>query len=237
MVKIKGIDTQSLLSLVAGLAMGGGAGMAGGGGGIINLGGISGAGGERRVTEYPKEFAPDPFHIYPVAYIPGSPQFNAVGKSYKNTIERAAMQQSLEEHNAALLKYLRPGQSKKERQIAINLGREEEKRLPKWWNESNNREEFKVSSSAVSGIRVTPDGNVEVRWGDPAKAGSKKNPTGWYTFRQYPNTMEASKAAMELLQSPSIGRAVWPVKSRKPKNGGAGLGEWNAENYDGSYAV
>ena len=135
--------------------------------------------------------------------------------------------QTLEEHNAALMKYVRPGMPPKALHMAIAMGEEEEKKLPQFWDESsdvnNDRAKFNVSSSAVSGIRLTPDARVEVRWGTSPK---------WYTFQQYENTHEASKAAQKLLTAPSIGRAVYPIVSRKIKNPKNGLGKWNFDNYD-----
>ena len=108
---------------------------------------------------------------------------------------------------------------------ALHRGLEEEKNLAAFWNESESRRPFSVSSSAVTGIRLTPDARVEVQW--------KGKPT-WYTFRQYKDTHEASLAAQKLLQADSIGRAVYPVVSRPTKN--PLLGSWNRANYDGAFA-
>jgi hypothetical protein len=49
--------------------------------------------------------------------------------------------------------------------------------------------------------------------------------------------MLASKAARELLESDSIGRAVWPVRSRPLKKPNPKLGGWNKKNYEAGYAV
>ena len=107
---------------------------------------------------------------------------------------------------------------------ALQRGLEEEKNLAAFWNESASRRPFQVSSSAVTGIRMTPDARIQVQWtGCPT----------WYTFKQYPDTHEASLAAQKLLQADSIGRAVYPVVSRKVTN--PLLGEWNSENYDPAY--
>lgn len=202
-----------------------------------NVGG-TGRGGDGSASGYPEEFAPDNTHNYNVVYAPrpdgveGPYQnMNYMGKANAATIAEAAEQQSLNEHNEVLTKYVKMlPQNATPRQVrdAIQRGRDEEKQLPKWWNESNNRREFAVSSSAVKGIRITPEGNVEVQWGG-------KNPT-WYTFKKYGNTHEASKAARELLQADSIGRAVYPVVSRPLKKPNPLLGAWNKTNYDSAYA-
>ena len=202
-----------------------------------NVGG-TGRGGDGSASGYPEEFAPDNTHNYNVVYAPrpdgvvGPYQnMNYMGKANAATIAEAAEQQSLKEHNEALTQFVKTlpnNATPKQVRNAIQMGRDSEKQLPKWWNESNNRREFSVSSSAVKGIRITPEGNVEVQWGG-------KNPT-WYTFRKYGNTHEASKAALELLQSDSIGRAVYPVVSRPLKKPNPLLGAWNKNNYDAGYA-
>lgn len=218
------------------LAMGLGAGGATRGGpsllsiasGASFIPGVPGGADAFMAKQYPTEFAPDRYHNYGVVYVPsvdGNANENQFGKSYSDTIEEAGRMQTLEEHNAAIKKYIRPGMKPKELRAAIELGIADEKRLPQFWNESESRMPFKVSSSAVTGIRLTPDARVEVQW--------KGKPT-WYTFQQYPNTQEASLAAQELLQADSIGRAVYPVISRKVKN--SKLGSWNRKNYDGAFA-
>ena len=117
----------------------------------------------------------------------------------------------------------------REERNALNMGLEAEKQLPQFWNESKSRVPFSVSSSAVTGIRLTPDARIEIQW--------KGKPT-WYTFRQYGDTHEASLAAQELLRADSIGQAVMPYqrngKMVKYKN--PSLAWWNRKNYDGAFA-
>lgn len=190
--------------------------------------GVPGGADAFMAKQYPTEFAPDRYHNYGVVYVPsvdGNANENQFGKSYSDTIEEAGRMQTLEEHNDAIKKYIRPGMKPKELRAAIELGIADEKRLPQFWNESESRRPFKVSSSAVTGIRLTPDARIQVQW--------KGNPT-WYTFQQYPNTQEASLAAQELLKADSIGRAVYPVVSRNVNN--PLLGSWNRKNYDGAFA-
>lgn len=145
------------------------------------------------------------------------------------TAKEAARMQTLNEHNEALLKYVRPGMSPKEVDAAIRKGVRDEKKLPQYWDDLQNRRNFNVRSDAVHGIRITPDAKIQVRW--------RNSPT-WYTFRQYPDTHKASLEAQKLIMSPSLGRAVWPVMTRKggDKLAAKGYGKWNIEHYNGAYA-
>lgn len=185
--------------------------------------------------QYPDEFSPGTFHEYKVEYLPGSPNFNTQGKANASIIEAAGRMQSLEEHNNAIQKPIRdlpPGADPKTVRAALYRGLEAEKNLDAFWNESKSRKPFSVSSSAVTAIRLTPDARIEVKWAKP----SKNNPSGWYTFKQYPDTYQASLAAQKLLKADSIGRAVYPVISRPLKNPNPLLGSFNRENYDGAFA-
>ena len=194
--------------------------------------GMSDAASQFMAKQYPTEFAPDAWHNYDVDYIPGKANENSSGKANMSIIDEAGIMQDIDLHNRTITKYIHPGMTPKQQRLALNRGLDEEKRLPQFWNESASRLPFSVSSSAVTGIRLTPDARIEVQW---------KNKPTWYTFKAYPNTYEASRAAQELLKADSIGRAVYPVKSRGPgspyrSRGGKLLGEWNDKNYDGSMA-
>lgn len=241
----KGISARDVINLLIGMGAGGIGGAAGGPAARL-LGGQTTYlnipdRDELGAKDYPREFAPDAYHYHDVVYAPrpdgvkGPYQnMNYMGKADAATIEEAAEQQSLKEHQELLTKYVRMlPKDATPRQVrdALERGREEEKQNPKWWNESRDRRTFSVSSSAVKGIRITPEGNVEVQWGG-------KNPT-WYTFRHYPNTHLASKAAKELLKADSIGRAVMPYqRNGKPLNfkNPAAMSWWNRKNYEGAYA-
>ena len=231
----KPISTKDILKILFGMGLGGLQGAFGNLGGTASV--LLGGASSGKSDGYPSEFSPGSHHVYNVVYAPrpdgvsGPYQnMNSMGKADSAVIDEAAEQQTVKEHEDALLKYVRTlpaNATPKQIQAAMDRGREEEKTLPKWWNESNNRREFSVSSSAVKGIRITPEGSVQVKWG--------KSPT-WYTFKNYPNTQLASQAAKELLKSDSIGRAVYPVISRPPKKPNPLLGGWNAKNYEGGYA-
>lgn len=236
---------KELLSLLVGAGLGGSARLGGsvatrllssatGGNGGVTRGSLNDAASAFLAKNYPEEFAPSAWHNYEVQNIPltkaqrkdgQTGNYNQHGKSNKSVIEEAGVMQDIDLHNDTIKKYMRPGMTPKEQRIAIQRGLQDEKNLPQFWNESKSRRPFSVSSSAVSGIRLTPDARIEVQW--------HTSPT-WYTFKQYDNTYEASKAAQQLLLADSIGRAVWPVVSRgvaKP-----GLGDWNRPNYDGGMA-
>lgn len=179
--------------------------------------------------QYPEEFAPQAWHYYDVVNVPGAPNFNQHGKANKGTIEEAGIMQDIDLHNNTIKKYIRPGMTPKEERMALNKGLQEEKNLPQFWNESKSRRPFSVSSSAVTGIRLTPDARIEVQW---------KSSPDWYTFRSYPNTRAASEAAQELLKADSIGQAVMPVQRNgvKLKFNDPNMGWWNRRNYDPNYA-
>lgn len=228
---------KEVLALMLGMGMSGPAGVAG-----RVLGGMGSGPGAKLDTGrdgYPSEFAPDYDHVYDVIYAPrpngtrGKYQnMNYMGHANADTIEAAGRMQTLKEHEAALTQFMRPGMTPLEEREAMRRGVEAERRLPAFWSESRSRVPFTVSSSAVKGIRLSPDGRIEVQWG-----GGKKSKDKWYTFKQYPNVQEASLAAQELLKAPSIGRAVYPVVSHPPKKPNPLLGGWNRKNYDESMTV
>lgn len=191
--------------------------------------------------QYPSDFAPESYHTYNVQHIntDGRADENSVGRGFFPLIEEAGRMQTLKEHNDTITKYVHPGMTPKEMQKAIDKGMEEEKRLLQFWNESDqkvnpNRAQFTVSSSAVSGIRLTPDGRVQVMWKN-----KKGKDSSWYTYRQYPDVQQASVAAQQLLSSPSIGRAVMPFQRKGKmlnfKNPGL-YSDWSVKNYDPGFA-
>lgn len=120
------------------------------------------------------------------------------------TLDRAAAQngarmQTIDEHNRAINKYIRPGMDPVERRWAIQKGLEEERALESFWDENKPRVRLKAGSSAVSGIRINTDNTISVQFGGKGK---------WYTYAGGPNRFEASLAAKDLVTAPSIGRAI-----------------------------
>lgn len=254
-IQVDSNDLKSALLLAAVAAGGRGApGIAGGAarGGFGGTAGIlSGVGGIRRTapitsmyeaSEYPKKFTPEKYHYYDVELSPFVPVGTNMSADH-DLIKKAGRMQTLDEHNEALTKFLRPGMTEPEAHVALMEGIEAEKKLPQFWDESNaegtDRAKFTVRSSAVSGIRITPDGMVQVKWAKP----SKKNPSGWYNFKQFQNTHEASLAAQKLLNEDSIGRAVYPIltnplklKFKKKSKANGPLGTWNKEYFNSAFS-
>ena len=76
-----------------------------------------------------------------------------------------------------------------------------EKTLEEWWptQDSKPRREIHPESSAIEGIRIAPDGTVQVKW----IKGNK-----WYTYKAGNTLRESSEWAKDLLTAPSIGRAL-----------------------------
>ena len=156
---------------------------------------LSGAAGSPYVaSEYPTDV---PEFDYGVQFIPGPPQNNALLK--RAEAQKAARMQTLEEHNRAVNKYVRPGMTPVERRYAIQKGLEEEQKLLSFWKDSKPRVSITPSSSAVSGIRINDDNTISVQFGGKGK---------WYTYEGGPNRFEASLAAKDLVTAPSIGRAI-----------------------------
>ena len=237
---------KEIIALVLGSAMGGGNALVRAGSSLANIGGLPvpgsagvlsgivggaplGSVGALAAKGYPTEFAPRAWHYYEVVNVPGKPNFNQHGKANAGTIDEAGIMQTLDDHNRAIVQFVRPGMDKKTERAALSAGMDAEKALPAFWNESESRRPFTVSSSAITGIRLTPDARIEVQW---------KSSPKWYTFRAYDNTHEASKAAQQLLKADSIGRAVMPFQRNGVplKFNNPDIGWWNKINYDGSYA-
>lgn len=238
----KGEIAKEVLAFILGASMGGGragssmaanllasAARGGSTGSGTSVPGLSGVAQQFMAKQYPTEFAPDAWHNYDVDYIPGKANENSSGKANMSVIDEAGVMQDIDLHNRTITKYIRPGMTPQQERLALQQGLQEEKNLPQFWNESSSRRPFSVSSSAVSGIRLTPDARIEVQW---------KSSPNWYTFKSYPNTYEASLAAQELLKADSIGRAVMPFQRKGVplKFKTPGISWWNKKNYDPSYA-
>ena len=138
--------------------------------------------------------------------------------------------QTIDEHNRALSKFLRPGQTPMERSEALRKGREAEKKLWSFWTDSRPRINYSPSSTAVESIRITPDNRVEVKW----RNSKKMDNDGFYTFLAAADPFQASEAFNALVTAPSIGRAVYPVYTRNVKNPQPNLGWWNMTHFDPS---
>ena len=179
-----------------------------------------------KAKEYPKK--------YHAIHIPVADGMHNSGRD-QAMINEAGRMQEMKEHNNALFKHLRPGMTPQEVDKALKKGFNEEQSLPAYWDDNSYRREMDVKSDAVRAIRITPDAKIQVMWKGQH---SKNNPDGWYTFRQFPNTYEASLEVQKLLNEPSLGHAVMPILTMKggDKLAAKGYGRWNAANYNGAYA-
>jgi len=150
------------------------------------------------VAGYPK---PNEF-TYDVDYVATSgPQNNAEYK--RNPNPRAMRMQTIQEHNRALNKYIRPGMDPLELRAAIEKGKEEEQKLDSFWtDDSRPRRPVRSSSSAVSNVVINTDGTLSIRFRDKGN---------WYTYRGGADPYEAAMAAHDLVTAPSLGKAINPV--------------------------
>lgn len=144
-----------------------------------------------QILDLPDSYPSDSTFVYPVTYFPGTTAFNTV---FGEDAE-AARQQSLEEHRAALTKYLMPGMNPVQMQWAIQKGKEEEAALPQFWADDRPRRATRPTSNMMSGIRINPDNTISIQFGGKGK---------WYTYRGGPNRYEASLEAQKLVSAPDI---------------------------------
>lgn len=151
---------------------------------------------------------------YDLNYIPGAPQENRM--LLQNVANEAILRQTPEEHMKALTRYVRPGMTPEEKRKALQRGKEYEESLLSWWDDDRPRRNFTPSSSAVSGIRITPDNKIQIRFG----RGSK-----WYSYRGGATPNQAAIELKKLIgtNGQSIGRNL----VRKSKT----FGQWARDHY------
>lgn len=195
------IAGRILSQLIGVLASGGAGGIGGIGGGIAGriLGGPGGRGpAPGTVYDYPNRQNTFTYDV-DLVDVPqgGGPTFNQNYKAFPNP--KYARMQTLDQHNRALNKYLRPGQSPMERRWAIEKGEQEERKLPEFWVDDTHARDpkSKASSSAVSDIKILPNGDISIRFRGKGK---------WYSYNGGPNPYEAALEAHDLFTSHSIGQ-------------------------------
>lgn len=137
---------------------------------------------------------------YDLIYVPKVTQNNRLRNRSEN---KAGIAQTQQEHNAALNTYLNnlnlPVEERR------RLGIMQEKKMTKWAPgfDDGPRRALTPSSSVARAIKITPKNNIEIVF-----------PNGeTYTYRGGNNPVEASMAAMELLNSESIGRELNPHRN------------------------
>ena len=148
-----------------------------------------------QILNLPDSYPSDSTFVYPVTYFPGTTAFNTV---FGEDAE-AARQQSLEEHRAALTKYLMPGMNPAQMQWAIQKGKEEEAALPQFWADDRPRRATRPTSNMMSGIRINSDNTISIQFGGKGK---------WYTYRGGSNRHDASIEAQKLVTAPDIEKAL-----------------------------
>ena len=140
----------------------------------------------------------------------------------------AALAQSLQEHNRA-----------------VQRGNEPD--LMEWWPGEDNkpRRELNPKSTAISGLRITKGGNIQIQW----KGGTGK----WYTYRGGDDIRQTTEYVKDLMTYPSIGRALnrkgqlaWPNSRHLNSEGkvddslgksDGNIGKWGTAHYAEDWAT
>jgi len=210
MAKKPGFDEwmRAMLAL-----FGSGAAAAGNAGAMAILSGLGGSGASGADVSDKATSIGHNFN-YDMNYIPGAPQENRM--LLQNVANEAILRQTPEEHMKALTRYVRPGMTPDEKRKALQRGKEYEESLLSWWDDDRPRRNFTPSSSAVSGIRITPDNKIQIRFG----RGSK-----WYSYRGGATPNQAAVELKKLIgtNGQSIGRNL----VRKSKV----FGQWARDHY------
>lgn len=144
---------------------------------------------------------PHPMHTVAVGYGIGN-----TGVDYAKAKEAAKMQ-TLEEHNALLTAFIKPGMNEAQLADAIIKGKELEQRALSFWDDSKPREQYHPTSSAIQAVRLTPDGRIQVMWRQKKASGTAPK---WYTYKMHANPQEASMSLRRLMTSGSLGKSLYP---------------------------
>lgn len=195
---------------------------------------LSGAGMKGAAFDYPKldgEFWYDVDNVEDQnrTYINGKntilPAMN--GETMDRETVNAALAQSLQEHNRA-------------------IQRGNERDLIEWWPGEDNkpRRALHPKSTAISGLRLTPGGNIQIQW----KNGSGK----WYTYRGGDDIRQTTEYVKDLMTAPSMGRALnrkgqmaWPNSRHLNSEGKVdealgrmdrNIGQWGRAHYADDWA-
>lgn len=193
---------------------GSGASAAGGVGAMTLLSGVGGGTGSASSESMDKVDSLGHNFNYDLNYIPGPAQMNRM--LMQQTADEYAPRQTLAEHIAALRRYVRPGMNPAQMKEALRRGKEYEQSLPQWWDDDRPRKNFTPSSSAVSGIRITPDNRIQIRFGKGTK---------WYSYRGGENPGAAAKEVQKLIGK--NGQSIGQNLVRKSKV----FGQWAREHY------
>lgn len=193
---------------------GSGASAAGGVGAMTLLSGVGGGTGAASSESMDKVDSLGHNFNYDLNYIPGPAQMNRM--LMQQTADEYAPRQTLAEHVAALRRYVRPGMNPAQMKEALRRGKEYEQSLPQWWDDDRPRKNFTPSSSAVSGIRITPDNRIQIRFGKGSK---------WYSYRGGETPGAAANEVQKLIGK--RGQSIGQNLVRKSKV----FGQWAKEHY------
>ena len=200
---------------------GSGASAAGGVGAMTLLSGVGGGTGAASSESMDKVDSLGHNFNYDLNYIPG-PEKQMNRMLMQETADEYAPRQTLAEHVAALRRYVRPGMNPAQMKEALRRGKEYEQSLPQWWDDDRPRKNFTPSSSAVSGIRITPDNRIQIRFGKGSK---------WYSYRGGATPGAAAEEVQKLIGT--NGKSIGQALARKGlKNG---FGKWAEEHYLAGY--
>lgn len=149
---------------------------------------------------------------YPVIFVPGPPNFNALRN---RSVNDAALPFTPEEYkkireNIENRKDLNP-------YVKQEMIKEVIKTNPKWVPNVNTepKEKLSPSSSAIRSLRITPDNKIKIQFAN----GSKE-----YTYTGGNTVREAAQSVLDLINSKSIGQSL----NRKTP------GSWAQRHYDAS---
>lgn len=133
---------------------------------------------------------------YPVEFIPGGTQNNALRNRNEN---EAGFPIEQDEYNEIFNKYLMSG--KFPPVIAEQMAIQEIKEQPKWvpGEDKVPKRKLTPSSSVIKKVSITPENQIAVEFGHNDKK---------YTYRGGNTVAEAAKTVMELLNSPSIEKDI-----------------------------
>jgi hypothetical protein len=151
---------------------------------------------------------------YPVIFVPGPPNNNALRN---RDINDAALPFTPEEYKK--IKNEIESRQDLNPYVKQEMFREIIKSNPKWVPNVNNepKEKLNPSSSAIRSLRITPENKIKIRF---ANGDTEYTYTGGNTVR------DAAKSVLDLINSPSIGKAL----NRKV------AGSWAMRHYDPSAA-
>lgn len=151
---------------------------------------------------------------YPVIFVPGPPNNNALRN---RDINDAALPFTPEEYKK--IKNEIESRQDLNPYVKQEMFREVIKANPKWVPNVNKepKEKLNPSSSAIRSLRITPENKIKIQFA---------NGDTEYTYTGGNNVRDAAKSVLDLINSPSIGKAL----NRKV------AGSWAQRHYDPSAA-